>query len=277
MVILVTTFATRLNVEVAGPPDARPVIFAHGFGCDQTMWRRVAPRFSATYRTVLFDFVGAGGSDLDSYDPERYATLDGYADDLAGLVEELDLREAVVVGHSVSSVIGAMAHLAAPERITALVMVAPNPRYIDDGDYIGGFSRADVDGLIAALAANYEAWASSIAPTIVGNPDRPDLARELAEVFCRMDPEIALRFARATFLSDTRHVLPQVTAPTLVLQCRDDAIAPVSVGQYVAAKVREARLVMMQTSGHTPNLSAPVETAAQIDAFLSTLPGLTTA
>ncbi|HWI42624.1 MAG TPA: alpha/beta hydrolase [Nocardioides sp.] len=274
---MVPTFADRLNARVEGPSGARPVVFAHGFGCDQTMWRHVAPRFTDDYRTVLFDFVGAGGSDPEAYDPERYATLEGYAADLAGLVEELDLRDAVVVGHSVSSMIAALAHVAVPERITGLVMVAPNPRYINDGGYFGGFSREEIDGMISALAANYEAWAAAIAPTIVGNPNRPELGQELTDVFCRMDPEIALRFARATFLSDTRDVLPRITAPTLVLQCRKDAIAPTSVGAYVAAKVREAKLVMMQASGHTPNLSAPRETAAEIEAFLASLGSLSAA
>lgn len=268
------SLAKKLNVTVGGPAGARPVVFAHGFGCDQTMWRHVAPRFTAEYRTILLDFVGSGGSDRDAYDADRYATLDGHAADLAGLVEELDLREAVVVGHSVASMIGAMAHLTVPDRITGLVMVAPSPRYVDDGDYIGGFSREDVDGLLAALAGDYETWAAAMAPKIIGNADRPELGRELTEVFCRMEPDIALRFARATFLSDTRHVLPQVTAPTLVLQCRQDAIAPAAVGEYVAAKLREARLVVMQASGHCPNLSAPRETSAEIHSFLTSLPRL---
>ena len=264
-----STIADRMNVNVTGPPDGRPLVLAHGFGCDQTLWRRVAPRLAERFRVVLFDYVGAGGSDRSAYDPERYATLDAYAEDLVGLVEELDLRDVAIVGHSVSSMIGAMAQVAAPERITALVMVGPSPRFVDDGDYLGGFTREEVDGLIAALATNLTAWSQSMAPVIMGNPDRPELGRELAAVFCTMDLEMAVNFARATFLSDTRHVLPKVTAPTLVLQCREDAIAPESVGRYVAAKIHEAKYVLLQATGHCPNLSAPHETAAQIEAFLT--------
>ncbi|THJ02385.1 alpha/beta hydrolase [Nocardioides sp.] len=263
-----STLAQSLNVHVDGPSDARPIVFAHGFGCDQTMWCEVAPRFTDRYRTVLFDYIGSGGSDMASYDFERYASLDGYADDIVGLVEELDLRDVVLVGHSVSSMIGALAQVAAPDRITALVMVGPSPRYIDDDGYVGGFTREDIDGLLEALASNYVGWSTAMAPAIVGNPDRPRLGQELTETFCRMDPDVARNFARATFLSDTRDVLPRVTAPTLVLQCSEDIIAPESVGRYVAAKMREAKLVLMQATGHCPNLSAPDETSAAIDAFL---------
>jgi len=265
-----STMAERLNVALSGPTGARPVVFAHGFGCDQTMWRHVAPRFSHKYRTVLFDYVGAGGSDLSAYDPDRYSTLEGYADDVVGLLEELDLRDVVFVGHSVSAMIGGMVQIAAPDRISALVMLGPSPRYINDEGYSGGFTSDAVDGLLVALANNYAAWSTTMAPVIVGNPDRPELGEELAAVFCKMDPERALAFARATFLSDTRDLLPKITVPTLVLQARDDAIAPESVGRFVAAKVNEAKLVLMQASGHCPNLSAPLETTAEIDAFLAT-------
>ncbi|WP_435770209.1 alpha/beta fold hydrolase [Nocardioides sp. SYSU DS0651] len=266
-----STISDRLNVHVAGPEGGRPVVFAHGFGCDQTMWRHVAPHFTDRYRTVLFDYVGAGGSDLSAWDPDRYSTLDGYAGDLVALLDELDLRDAVIVGHSVSAMIGAMAQVAAPDRVTGLVLVAPSPRYLNDGDYVGGFTPEQVDGLLAAVAKDFTGWSQAMAPVIVGNPDRPALGEELTAVFCRMDPAMALAFARATFLSDTRDLLPRIDVPTLVLQCRDDAIAPESVGRHVAARIREARLVLMQAAGHCPNLSAPLETTTEIEAFLARL------
>jgi sigma-B regulation protein RsbQ len=264
-----STLADRMNVHTDGPSDGRPIVFAHGFGCDQTLWSEVAPSFADRYRTVLFDYVGSGGSDMTAYDFDRYATLDGYAEDLVRLIEELDLHDVVLVGHSVSSMVGALAQVAIPDRITSLVMIGPSPRYINDEGYVGGFTREDIEGLLEALASNYGAWSQAMAPAIVGNADRPRLGAELTEAFCRTDPDVARNFARATFLSDTRDVLPKVTAPTLVLQCSEDIIAPESVGRYVAARMREAQLVMMQATGHCPNLSAPEETVAAIDAFLA--------
>ena len=265
-----STVSDRLNATVAGPPGARPVVFAHGFGCDQSMWRHVAPSFADRYRTVLFDYVGAGGSDVTAFDLDRYSTLDGYAHDVVDLLEELDLRDVALVGHSVSAMIGALAQVMAPDRISALVMVGPSPRYIDDGDYVGGFSPEDIDGLLEALESNYVGWSTAMAPAIVANADRPELGEELTEAFCRMDPEVAQTFARATFLTDTRDVLPRISARTLVLQCREDIIASEAVGRYVADQVPRAELVLMQATGHCPNLSAPEETTAVIDAFLST-------
>lgn len=265
-----STLADRMNVHTDGLVDGRPIVFAHGFGCDQTLWGDIAPRFTDRYRAVLFDYIGSGGSDMSAYDFDRYSTLDGYADDVVGLVEELDLRDVVLVGHSVSSMVGALAQVAVPDRITALVMIGPSPRYINDEGYVGGFTREDIEGLLEALASNYADWSKAMAPAIVGNPERPRLGEELTDAFCRMDPDVARNFARATFLSDTRDVLPKVTAPTLVLQCSEDIIAPESVGRYVAAKIQEAKLVMMQATGHCPNLSAPDETVAAIDAFLAT-------
>jgi sigma-B regulation protein RsbQ len=261
----------RNNVTVAGDPSARPMVFAHGFGCDQNMWRFVEPAFRDGFRTVLFDYVGAGHSDLAAYDPERYGTLDGYARDVVEICEELDLVDAVFVGHSVSAMVGALASIAAPQRIGALVMIGPSPRYIDDSAYVGGFTATDIDGLLESLDSNYLGWSSAMAPVIMGNADRPELGAELTESFCRTDPEIQRRFARATFLSDNRADLERVKVPTLVLQCTDDVIAPDVVGSYVADKIPGSRLVKLSATGHCPNLSAPAETTDAIQAFVRAL------
>jgi sigma-B regulation protein RsbQ len=258
----------RNNVTVAGNPGGRPIVFAHGFGCDKNMWRFVAPAFEDRYRTVLFDHVGAGGSDVGAYDSERYGTLEGYARDVLEICAALDLREVVFVGHSVSAMIGALAAAAEPERFAALVLVGPSPRYIDDDGYIGGFTEEDVEGLLASLDSNYLGWSSAMAPVIMGNPDRPELGAELTESFCRADPEIQKRFARATFLSDNREDLARVRVPTLVLQCSDDVIAPDAVGEYVHRQIAGSRFVKLRATGHCPNLSAPDETVEAIATFL---------
>jgi sigma-B regulation protein RsbQ len=263
---------TRLNATVSGPDGARPIVFAHGFGCDQHMWRYVAPQFADGYRVVLFDYVGCGGSDSTAWDPDRYATLDGYAADVVDLVEELDLHDVIFVGHSVSSMIGALAVSRRPERFDRLVMVGPSPRYVDDPDrsYVGGFSASDIEELLDSLASNYLGWSAAMAPVIMGNPERPELGEELTESFCRMDPAIARQWARATFLSDNRDDLARVPVPTLVLQCSQDVIAPVVVGEYVRDAIPDSRLVMLEAVGHCPNLSAPDSTARAIRDFLET-------
>ncbi|WP_435742641.1 alpha/beta fold hydrolase [Nocardioides sp. SYSU DS0663] len=259
---------TRHHVTVRGPDGARPIVFAHGFGCDQTMWRHVAPEFADRYRVVTFDFAGAGGSDPTAYDPARHASLEGYAEDLLDVVRALDLRDVVLVGHSVAAMIAALATIAEPDRFGSLVMVGPSPRYIDEDGYTGGFAREDIDELLGSLASNYLGWSSAMAPVIVGNPDRPELGHELTEAFCRTDPDIARRFAEATFLSDNRADLPRVPVPTLVLQCREDVIAPLAVGEYVADQVPDATLVVLEATGHCPQLSAPELTTAAIDTWL---------
>jgi sigma-B regulation protein RsbQ len=245
------------------------MVFAHGFGCDQNMWRHVWPAFAAGHRVVLFDHVGHGHSDHSAFDPERYATLDGYAGDVLEICDELGLeRDVVFVGHSVSAMVGALAAIASPERFSALVMVGPSPRYLDDDGYRGGFSRPDIDGLLDALGSNYLGWSSAMAPVIMGNADRPELGEELTELFCATDPEIALHFARVTFLSDNRADLPRIPTRSLVLQCADDVIAPTAVGEYVHAHLPDSELVYLDATGHCPNLSAPEETIAAIRAFL---------
>jgi sigma-B regulation protein RsbQ len=256
------------NVHVSGPPDAQPMLFAHGYGCDQNMWRFVAPRFSDRYRVVLFDHIGAGGSDLSAYDQDRYASLDGYARDVVELCEELDLHDVVFVGHSVSATIGVLAAARAPELFSSLVLIGPSPRYIDDAGYVGGFTREDIDELLASVDSNYLGWSSTIAPVIMGNPGRPDLAQELEESFCRTDPDVARRFAHVTFLSDNRDDLARVATPSLVLQCSDDVIAPVAVGEYVRDQMPNATMVLLDATGHCPHLSAPEATAEAMEHFL---------
>jgi len=257
----------RSNVVVSGRPDGPVLLFAHGFGCDQHMWRGVAPAFEADHRVVLYDLIGAGRSDASAYDPERYGTLRGYAGDVLEICAALDLRDVVFVGHSVSAMIGVLAAAEQPDRFAKLVLVAPSPSFIDDGDYVGGFSRADVEGLLESLDSNYLGWSAAMAPVIAG-PGHPEAGAELANSFCRTDPEIARHFARVTFLADHRADLARVRTPALVLQCSDDALAPEAVGRYVHEQLPGSRLVVMAATGHCPNLSAPAETVAAIRAFL---------
>jgi len=244
------------------------MLFAHGFGCDQSMWRFVAPAFAATHRVILFDHIGAGRSDLGAYQPARYASLRGYADDVLGLCQALDLRDVVFVGHSVSAMIGILAAIDDPGRFAGLVLVGPSPCYVNDGAYVGGFERADIDSLLDMLDSNYLGWSATMAPLIMANPERPELGAELANSFCRTDPDIARQFARVTFLSDNRADLPRLSVPSLILQCSQDVIAPETVGQYMRDHLAGSRLVVLKATGHCPNLSAPEETIAAIRAFL---------
>ena len=256
------------NVRLSGREDGQAMVFAHGFGCDQNMWRFVAPAFEKDYRVVLFDQVGAGGSDLAAYSRARYDSLQGYAEDVLDLCRALDLRRPIFVGHSVSAMIGVLAALKEPDRFDRLVLVGPSPRYINDGEYVGGFTREDIEGLLESLDSNYLGWSSAMAPVIMANPERPELGTELTNSFCRTDPQIASHFARVTFLSDNRADLPKVKTRSLVLQCADDVIAPTAVGEYVHAQIPDSALVRMKATGHCPNLSAPEETIAAIKAFL---------
>lgn len=259
----------RNNVKTRGG-GPRAMVFAHGFGCDQNMWRHVAPAFEPDFRTVLFDHVGAGGSDLSAYHPAKYAGLAGYADDLVEIGRDLQLADAVFVGHSVSSMIGVLASLQAPGMFSELVLVGPSPRYIDDEDdgYVGGFTAAQIDELLAFLTENPTAWSQTMAPAIMGNPDRPELGEELTASFCRVDPAIARDFARATFTADNRADLPKVTARALILQCSDDIVAPAAVGEYVSRAIPGGALVRLDATGHCPNLSAPGEVIDAIRAFV---------
>jgi sigma-B regulation protein RsbQ len=245
------------------------MIFAHGYGCDQAMWRFITPAFQDTHRLVLFDHVGAGQSDLSAYNRSKYSTLRGYAEDVLEICRELDLKDAIFVGHSVSSMIGVLAAIAEPSRFQRLVLIGPSPCYINDGDYVGGFNRTDIDGLLESLESNYLGWSSSMAPAIMGNPDRPELGTELTNSFCRTNPEIARHFARVTFLSDNRADLPKVKVRSLILQCSDDLIAPEAVGRYLHQQLADSELRVLKATGHCPHLSAPEETVEAMRAFLS--------
>jgi sigma-B regulation protein RsbQ len=260
--------ALRNAVTVTGAAAGQPMVFAHGYGCDQNMWRHVTPGFSSTHRIVLFDHVGNGRSDLAAYDAARYSTLDAYASDVLQILGEHDLWDVIFVGHSVSAMIGVLAAIREPERFERLILVGPSPRYIDDDDYRGGFARGDIDAMLDSLDSNYLGWSSTMAPVIMGNPERPELGDELANSFCRTDPEIARNFARVTFLSDNRADLPRLRTPALILQCSDDVIAPAVVGHYVHEHLAGSTFTQMNATGHCPNLSAPEETVHAIKAYL---------
>jgi len=247
------------------------MVFAHGFGCDQSMWRYVAPAFGDRYRTVLFDLVGSGRSDLASYDFKKYGSLHGYATDLLEIIEEFARGPVIFVGHSVSAMIGMLAAIQAPDRFAANIMVGPSPSFINDGEYVGGFERADIEDLLETLENNFLGWSSTMAPAIMGAPEQPKLAEELTNSFCRTDPDIAKHFARVTFLADHRADLPSVTTPTLILQSDDDLLAPVCVGEYMNWKIPGSRLAIVKNIGHCPHLSAPSASVDAIDAFIQTL------
>ncbi|GAC1314884.1 MAG: alpha/beta hydrolase [Chloroflexota bacterium] len=259
----------RNNVHVAGA-GTQPMLFAHGFGCDQSMWRWITPAFAETHRTIVFDHVGGGRSDLASYSRAKYRSLPGYADDILEICEALNLAHIVFVGHSVSAMMGVLAAIKQPDRFDSLILIGPSPRYInaESDRYVGGFSEHDIRELLEFQDANYLGWSSTLAPIIMGNPDRPELAAELTNSFCRTDPEIAKQFAAVTFLSDNRADLARVTVPALIIQSREDAIAPLSVGEYVHQHMLGSHLEVLDTSGHCPHLSAPNATIAAIKQFL---------
>ena len=258
----------RNNVKVFGR-GSQPMVFAHGFGCDQNMWRFITPAFENDYRLVLFDYVGSGGSDLAAYDPARYGTLGGYAEDLLDVCRTLELRDAIVVAHSVSAIVAVLAAKREPRRFAHLVLIGPSPRYINEApDYVGGFERDDIEGLLETMEKNYIGWANHLAPAIMANPERPELAQELTESFCSTDPVIARRFAEVTFLSDNRADLAQVTVPSLILQCSADMIAPPEVGEYVHRHLPLSTLRVMSATGHCPHMSHPEETIRAIKDYL---------
>ena len=262
------TALQRNNVKVSGRGQ-QPLLFAHGYGCDQNMWRLVTPAFQDTHRIVLFDHVGAGRSDASAYNPLKYGSLKGYADDVLEICHELDLRDVTFVGHSVSAMVGVLAAIAEPSRFSRLVLIGPSPCYINDGEYVGGFNKGDIDGLLESLDSNYLGWSSSMAPVIMGNPDRPELGEELTNSFCRTNPEIARHFARVTFLSDNRADLPRLKTPSLILQCSQDLIAPEAVGNYLHRSLPGSQLRVLEATGHCPHLSAPEETVAAMKTFLA--------
>ncbi|MFI5956712.1 alpha/beta fold hydrolase [Cryptosporangium sp. NPDC051539] len=260
---------TRNNVSLTGREGGPAMVFAHGFGCDQSMWRYLTPAFADRFRIVAFDYVGHGKSELAAYDADRYSTLHGYAEDVLEVLGELDLSDVVFVGHSVSSMIGAMAAIEQPDRFRSLVMIGPSPRYLDDDStgYVGGFRPDDLNGLLDSMESNYLGWSSSMAPVIMGNEERPELGDELTNSFCRTDPAIAQQFARVTFLGDNRDDLPKVPIRSLVLQCTADVIAPEVVGRYVHEHLPESEYRVLSATGHCPHLSAPAETISAMQGF----------
>jgi len=266
---MTNAISLRNNVKISGEGN-RPIVFAHGFGCDQTMWRYVAPEFEKDYKVVMFDYVGSGRSDQDAYSADRYGTLDGYAQDVLEIAEELALRDAIFVGHSVSGMIGTLASIARPELFGRMVMIGSSPRYLNDlPDYYGGFDESDIRGLLGMMEMNFMGWAGYLAPLALNNPNRSDLSDELERSFSSREPEIARQFAEATFFLDCREQLPRVTVPSLILQCAEDSIAPREVGEYLHSHLGNSTLTPMQAKGHYPHLSHPEETTRLIKAYLA--------
>lgn len=261
----------RNNVKVIGA-GSRSIVFAHGFGCDQSMWRFITPHFDSDHKVVLFDHVGCGQSQHSAYDDQKYATLHGYAADILEICAALQLDRPILVGHSVSAMMGILASIQEPNRFSALVLITPSPCYVDSDDYRGGFSPQDIQDFLEFLDNNYIGWSRSMAKVIMGNPERPELGEELANSFCRTDPSIAKKFARVTFLSDHRQDLSQVRVPCLILQCREDPVAPVTVGEFIHRTIPGSEFVLLEATGHCPNLSAPAETVAAIRQFIDHLP-----
>jgi sigma-B regulation protein RsbQ len=265
---MVSDVLSRNNVNVTGR-GTQPMMFAHGFGCDQNMWRFITPAFEEDYKIVLFDYVGSGKSDAAAYNPVRYSKLEGYAKDILEICEALDLRDVILVGHSVSSMIGLLAAIEQPDRFADLIMVGPSPRYLNDEGYVGGFDRADIEGLLEMMEKNYMGWASYLAPAIMKNEDRPELASELETSFCSTDPVIARQFAIATFLADNRDDLPKATVRSLIMQCSDDIIAPLEVGEYLNQQLPNSQLEVLKATGHCPHVSHPDETIAAMKQYLN--------
>ena len=263
-----TSILKRNFVTVSGRGE-RALVFAHGFGCDQKMWRFVAPAFEEDFRVVLFDYVGAGRSDGAAYDPVRYGSLDGYASDVIEVIDALGMRDVVFVGHSVSSVIGLLASIRRPELFSRMVLVCPSPCYVNQtSGYVGGFNQTDIEGLLDLMDKNPLGWAGFLAPIVMKNADRPELGAELERSFCAMKPEVARQFARVTFLSDNREDLVKVRTRTLVLQCSNDSVAPESVGRFVHRQIFGSTFRQLNASGHCPHVSDAPETIRAIRSYL---------
>ncbi|WP_443943917.1 alpha/beta fold hydrolase [Pedobacter sp. AW1-32] len=258
----------RNNVNIIGE-GSQVIVFAHGFGCAQSSWKFIIDAFVKDYRLVLFDYVGSGNSDISQYDYHKYATLEGYACDVIDIVEALELTDIIFVGHSVSSMIGTIAALQKPEVFKKLVFIGPSPRYLNDNEYIGGFERDDIEGVFKQIATDYVSWAKAISPAVLGDNFQPEMAEFLQECFEATDPSIALAFAMTTFKSDTRAQLKQLTVPSLTLQCRNDIMVPLSAGDYIQKHTPENFMVVMQATGHYPQISAPEETIREIKKFIA--------
>lgn len=263
-----TAVVDRNNVRFFGKGE-QTLLFAHGFGCDQNMWRYLVPSFGNNFQIVLFDYVGCGKSDITCYSKEKYSYLDGYAQDVIDVCTELKLNNVIFIGHSVSAMIGVLAIIKEPSIFTSMVFIAPSPCYINEQDYHGGFERKDLSDLLELMENNYLGWAGFLAPVVMKNDERPELSQELAESFCSTDPGITKQFARTTFFSDNRNDLFKVDVPVLILQCSEDSIAPGFVGEYIANRISGSTLVKMKATGHCPHMSHPAETIQSIQNFLS--------
>ncbi|WP_158859216.1 alpha/beta fold hydrolase [Lunatibacter salilacus] len=259
----------RNNINIFGN-GTQAIVFAHGFGCDQNMWRHITPAFEKEYQVILYDHVGSGKSDQSAYDFEKYSSLHGYADDLIEICNDLHLQKVIFVGHSVSSMIGILASTKRPDLFEKLVLIGPSPCYVNKNGYVGGFTSQDIDELIETLESNYLGWSSYITPVIIGNPEMPEYSEELRNSFCNMNPEIAKHFAKVTFLGDNREDLQKVTIPTLIIQCHPDVIAPVVVGEFVHKEIPNSRYVLLNSSGHCPHLTSPDQVISSIHTFLTT-------
>lgn len=257
----------RNNVNVTGKGD-KVIVFAHGFGCSQNAWRRITSAFTDDYKLVLFDYVGAGKSDISAYDKVRYDKLEGYAEDILEICNELNIKDAVFVGHSVSAMIGALASIKDHSVFKKLIFIAPSPSYLNEPDYVGGYEKEDIESLLELMEEDYTGWAKLLSPKIIGNADRPDLEEEMEDNFCTTDHEIVKQFARITFLSDNRKDLPNIPVESLTLQCSEDIIAPLEVGEYIKKHTPNNTMIVLKATGHCPHMSAPDETIAAIRSFL---------
>ncbi|WDU78366.1 alpha/beta fold hydrolase [Lysinibacillus sp. G01H] len=257
----------RNNVTILGQGD-QTLIFAHGFGCDQNMWRFITPAFMDKYQIILFDYVGSGNSDTNAYSSEKYQSLQGYVQDVLDIIETLSLQNSIFVGHSISAMIGLLASIQHPDYFKKLIMIGPSPCYLNDDGYRGGFERSDIAELLDMMEMNFTGWASYMAPIAMSNPEQPALTQELKQTFIAADPIIAKEFAEVTFLSDHRSELSKVSVPSLIIQCSEDSIVPIGVGDYLHHHLKNSTLQLMEAKGHYPHISHPNETIQCIADFL---------
>jgi len=258
----------RNNINISGK-GKKPIIFAPGFGCDQTVWKDVLPAFEEDYQVILFDYVGFGGSDISAFNSVKYGKLSGYVQDVLDVCAVLDLKEAIFVGHSVSSMIGLLASNAEQSYFSHLIMIGPSPCYLNDPpDYYGGFEKEDLENLIDMMEKNYIGWANVFSSTLINNAERTDAAKELEDRFCSTDPLIATTFAKACFFTDSRQDITKAKVPSLILQCTEDIIAPKGVGEYLKRNMPNSEITYMNTSSHCPHISDPDETILSIKNYL---------
>lgn len=263
---------TAFNINTSGK-GSRPILFANGLGCDQNVWRYVAPAFEDDYKVILFDYVGSGKSDKSIYNKDKYQSLNGYADDVLAICDALNTRDVILVAHSVSSMIGLLAAIKRPQFFSRIIMLGPSPCYMNIPPYFGGFTKEDLHQLLDLMKENYPQWASYFAPLAVGNPDRPQIADQVETTFCTADPDITCEFAKAAFLADNRADLCKLTVPTLIMQPAEDIVAPTQVGEYTHKNIAGSTIYYMKGTGHFPLLSAVDETISMIKQYLQKTEG----